>query len=303
MVVVRDGVVDDPPDEPRHGQAQDLRDDREHARQRRARAGRAPSRRTVAAGLRWFAGAPRFNAGGASIHSWAGRRARCRRSPFERRPGRRARPGRARRRCRRRRGSPRAPAATARRMAGVRAVVSGSIVIITQRASRWSTRIARPPIRSTEPTQASSGNGSSEAGSTSRFGRKRSGTSSLPTRAPRSRQRARRDQRERHRVEDAASLLDHAGARPELVRELLRRSPRARGRRACGPSHASRRVARARRTRARSAHISGRSRIVSQGKPLRGMSGCTNAQRRSPASPCHETSTASSGSAAMDFTG
>ena len=45
------------------------------------------------------------------------------------------------------------------------------------------------------------------------------------------------------------------------------------------------------------------SRIVIQGKPDLGIAPRTNAQRRSPANPCQPTSTASSGSAAIDFTG
>jgi hypothetical protein len=44
-------------------------------------------------------------------------------------------------------------------------------------------------------------------------------------------------------------------------------------------------------------------RIVIHGNPLRSMPLRTNAQRRSPAKPAHETSTSSSGSAAIDLTG
>ena len=49
--------------------------------------------------------------------------------------------------------------------------------------------------------------------------------------------------------------------------------------------------------------MSERSRIVIHGKPLRGMPSRMNAHRRSPARPCHETSTSSSASAAIDLTG
>ena len=72
--------------------------------------------------------------------------------------------------------------AIARRTAGLRSLVTGSTVVITQRSSCWSTRIRIPPTRSTRPTQASSSNGS--LASISRLGRKRRGSSSLPTSPP-----------------------------------------------------------------------------------------------------------------------
>ena len=46
-----------------------------------------------------------------------------------------------------------------------------------------------------------------------------------------------------------------------------------------------------------------RSRIVIHGKPLRSSPPRTNAQRRSPANPCQDTSISASGSAAIDLTG
>ena len=49
--------------------------------------------------------------------------------------------------------------------------------------------------------------------------------------------------------------------------------------------------------------MSERSRIVIHGKPLRSIPPRTNAQRRSPAKPCQDTSISSSGSAAIDLTG
>src|SRR5690242_3252317 len=72
----------------------------------------------------------------------------------------------------------------ARRMAGFRSRVTGSMVTITHRWSRRSTRIRSPPIRSTRPTQASSAKPGPTA-STSRLGRNRPAARPVPTSRPR----------------------------------------------------------------------------------------------------------------------
>ncbi len=86
-------------------------------------------------------------------------------------------------------------------------------------------------------------------------------------RAPRARRSLRRDQRQRHRVEHAAVLLDHAHAVAE--RGGQRRIDRRRAPRppASAPPSRDCRAAPARRTAARASSIAASSRIVIHGKP------------------------------------
>jgi hypothetical protein len=189
----------------------------------------------------------------------------------------------------------------ARSTAGLRRSVTGSMVTITHRWSRWSTRIRSPPTRSTRPTQPSSGN-SPRGASTSRLGRNRGAVRPVPASRP--------------SPASACVLSSDSGKvsnTPRLcliTRTPVPSSPASSGQATSSSlpdgvrtsvSEASGRSGSANRGRYRA--ISGCSRMVSHGKPLRSCPSRMNAHRRSPASPCHETSTSASSSPAMDFTG
>ena len=117
------------------------------------------------------------------------------------------------------------------------------------------------------------------------------------------RDRLGRQQSERQRIENSTVALDGArtncqGLRPAPGRTTSNSCPdgvRTTVRDTSGRSGS--------RNDGRKCDRSERSRIVSQGKPLRTIPSRTKAQRRSPARPCQETSTFERDSAPIDLTG
>ena len=159
-------------------------------------------------------------------------------------------------------------------------------------------RIVSPPIRSPEPTHSSS----RATDSTNRFGRKRCGSSPNPTSASSS--------------ATACVVSSESGIASNTPRScLITRTPSPSDAASAGSMTSSSSPLGVRTTvrdlsgrsgstnRGTCASIAASSRIVIHGKPERSSPPRTNAHRRSPANPCQPTSTAWSGSGAIDFTG
>src|SRR6266571_2173550 len=192
--------------------------------------------------------------------------------------------------------------AIARRIAGSRRPVSGSTLTSTHRWSRLSTRIRRPPIRRPCPTQASSGNAAPPAASTTRLVRNLAGSSSATT-SPRSPATDWGLSSDSGNVSNTPRLHLSTGT---LVPSSAARAGSATSRTAPDGVRTTIGDASGRSgsiSRGWYRHIVGRCRMVSHGKPLRVIPSRMNAQRRSPASPCQDTSTESSASAPIDLTG